>query len=164
MESKSFSQVTQDRITKPLNLKSLKTATINEPNLALAHDKTTVIHKDYSVPLGAGNIISNSKDMAVFLSALLTGKLIPIKEVHAMMKDLYPMFDKGNYYGKGIMLYDFNEINNTKNRWIGHSGGTENYKAIVVYDLQTKTIMAISINQNIPVEAVAYKLMELISK
>jgi len=164
IESKTFAQVAQDRIAKPLNLKSLKTATKNEPNLALAHNKASVVHKDYSVPLGAGNMLSNSKDMAVFLSALLTGKIIPINEVHAMMKDLYPMYDKGQYYGKGIMLYDFNEINKTKTRWIGHSGGTENYKAIVVYDLQTKIIMAISINENIPVEAVAYKLMELINK
>ncbi len=164
IESKTFSQIVKDRISEPLNLKTLKQATENSPNLALAHNKDTVIHKDYSVPLGAGNMISNSKDMAIFLSALLTGKIIPIKKVHNMMKDLYPMFDKGLYYGKGIMLYDFNEINQTNNSWIGHSGGTENYKAIVAYDIQTKTIIAISINENIPVEAVAYKLMELINK
>ena len=62
------------------------------------------------------------------------------------------------------MLYDFNVINQTNNSWIGHSGGTENYKAMVAYDFQTKAIIAISINENIPVEAVAYKLMELINK
>jgi len=62
------------------------------------------------------------------------------------------------------MLYDFNEINQTKNSWIGHSGGTENYKAIVAYNIQTKAIITISINENIPVEAVAYKLMELINE
>jgi len=164
IESKTFSQVVKDRISEPLNLKTLKTATKNAPNLALAHNKDSVIHKDYSVPLGAGNMISNSKDMAIFLSALLTGKIIPIKEVHNMMKDLYPMFGNGQYYGKGIMLYDFNEVNQTKNSWIGHSGGTENYKAIVAYDVQTKAMIAISINENISVESVAYKLMELINK
>ena len=164
IEPKTFGQVVKDRISEPLNLKTLKPATENSPNLALAHNKDSVIHKDYSVPLGAGNMISNSKDMAVFLSALLTGKIIPIKDVHNMMKDLYPMFDKGQYYGKGIMLYDFNEVNQTRNSWIGHSGGTENYKAIVAYDIKTKAIIAISINENIPVESVAYKLMELIHK
>ncbi len=163
-ESKSFGHIVKDRISEPLNLKTLKTAAQNEPNLALAHNKDSVIHKDYSVPLGAGNIISNSKDMAVFFSALLTGKIIPKKDVHTMMKDLYPMFDKGQYYGKGIMLYDFKEINQTNKVWIGHSGGTENYKAIVVYDIGTKVIIAVSINENIPVEAVAYKLLELIKE
>jgi D-alanyl-D-alanine carboxypeptidase len=164
IESKTFSQIVKDKISEPLNLKTLKPATENTPNLALAHIKDSVIDKDYSVPLGAGNIISNSKDMALFFSALLTGKIIPKKEIHNMMKDLYPMFDKGQYYGKGIMLYDFNEINQTKNIWIGHSGGTENYRAIVAYDIETKIIIAVSINENIPVEAVAYKLLELINK
>ncbi len=164
IESKTFSQVILDRISKPLNLKTLKAATKNEPNLALAHNKDSVIHKDYSILLGAGGLFSNSKDMAVFLSTLLTGKIIPLKNVHNMMKDLYPMFDNGQYYGKGIMLYDFNKINQTNTVWIGHSGGTENYRAILLYDTKSKIIMAISINENIPAQAVAYKLIELINK
>ncbi len=162
IESKTFSHVVESRIAKPLNLATLKTPTKDEPNLALAHDKGKVIHEDYSTIIGAGALISNSKDMATFLSALLTGKIIPIKDVHTMMKDLYPMFDKGQYYGRGIMLYDFNDINNTDNIWIGHSGGTENYRAILIYNVKTKVIMAISINDNIPVESVAVRLMELI--
>ncbi len=165
IESKTFSQIVDARIAKPLKLASLRTPRKDEPNLALAHDKDKVIHKDYSAILGAGGIVSNSKDMATFLSALLTGKVIPVRNVHAMMKDLYPMFNnKGLYYGRGIMLYDFNKLNKTNNIWIGHSGGTENYKAILVYDVKTKVIIAISINENIPVESVAGRLIELISE
>ena len=149
----------------PLNLKTLKVAPEYIPaNLALAHNKDAVIPKDSSGPLGAGNVIGNSKDMAVFLSALLGGKIIPIEMVQTTMRDLYPMFDKGSYYGNGIMLYDFKELNNTDNLWIGHSGGTENYKTIALYDVKSKAIMAISINQNIPAEAVANKLMEIITE
>ena len=164
LESKTLTQVVQDRIAKPLSLKSLKTASKNEPNLALAHEKGAVIREDYSIIAGAGGFVSNSKDMATFLSMLLTGKIIPVKDVHAMMKNLYPMFDKGLFYGRGIMLYDFNIINQTNKVWIGHSGGTENYKAILVYDTQSKVIMAISINDNTPVEAVVYKLMEVVNE
>jgi D-alanyl-D-alanine carboxypeptidase len=165
IESKTFEQIVNERITVPLNLKTLKVAPEDIPaNLALAHNKDTVIPKDSSGPLGAGNIISNSKDMAVFLSSLLAGKIIPIEMVHTMMKDLYPMFDKGQYYGNGIMLYDFKELNNTDNLWIGHSGGTENYKTLALYDVKSKVIMAISINQNFPAEAVANKLMEIITE
>ena len=164
-ESKTFEQVVKERIFLPLNLKTLRVAPEDIPaNLALAHNKDTVIPKDSSGPLGAGNIISNSKDMAVFLSSLLAGKIIPIERVHAMMKDLYPMFNKGQYYGNGMMLYDFNELNNTDNIWIGHSGGTENYKAILMFDIKSKIIMAISINENIPAEAVASRLMELVTE
>ena len=165
IESKTFEQVIKERIADPLNLTTLRVAPKDTPsNLALAHDKDIVITNNFSQPVGAGNIISNSKDMAVFLSALLTGKIIPIEMVHDMMKDLYPMFDKGLYYGKGIMLYDINDNNKTNTVWIGHSGGTETYKAIVAYDTQTKAIITISINQNFPAEAVAYKLMEIINE
>lgn len=164
VESKTFEQVVKEKISDSLHLKTLKASKEIPSNLALAHNKDTVIPKDSSGPLGAGNIISNSKDMAVFLSALLAGKIIPIEMVHNMMKDLYPMFDKGQYYGNGIMLYDFKELNNTDNLWIGHSGGTENYKTIALYDVKSKVIMAISINQNIPAEAVANKLMEIITE
>ncbi len=164
IEFNTFAQVVKDRITEPLNLKTLRTATKDDPNLALAHKKDLVIRKDYSSLLGAGGFVSNSKDMATFLSTLLTGKIIPIKEVYDMMKDLYPMFGGNHqYYGKGIMLYDFNAIDQTNNVWIGHSGGTENYKAILVYDTKSKVIIAISINENIPAETVAYKLMEIIN-
>lgn len=162
VESKPFNKIVEERISERLKLKTLSAPKKMPTNLAIAHNKDSIIRKDYSIPLGAGNIISNSKDMAVFFSALLTGKLIPLEEVHKMMKDLYPMYDNGQYYGKGIMLYDFNEINQTNNSWIGHSGGTENYKAIVAYDMQTEIIIAISINENIPVGAVVYKLLELI--
>ena len=164
IESKTFEQVVKERISDSLHLKTLKASKEIPSNLALAHNKDTVIPKDSSGPKGAGNIISNSKDIAVFLSALLAGKIIPVEMVHAMMKDLYPMFDKGQYYGNGIMLYDFKELNNTDNLWIGHSGGTENYKTIALYDVKSKVIMAISINQNIPAEAVANKLMEIITE
>lgn len=164
IESKAFAQVVKERISKPLKLNTLRAAIKDDPNLALAHNKGAVIHEDYSTLLDAGGFVSNSKDMATFLSALLTGKIIPIKEVYAMMKDLYPMFDKGHYYGRGIMLYDFNDIDNTNDVWIGHSGGTENYKAILLYDTKSKVIMAISINDNTPVSAVAYQLMKVINK
>ncbi|HHD78655.1 MAG TPA: class A beta-lactamase-related serine hydrolase, partial [Epsilonproteobacteria bacterium] len=163
IESKTFSQIIKDRIAKPLHLTTLRTPIKDEPNLALAHDKDKVIHEDYSAILGAGGLVSNSNDMAIFLSALLTGKMIPLNDVHDMMKDLYPMFDKGLYYGRGIMLYDFNDMNQT-NEWIGHSGGTEHYRAILIYDTKSKVIMAISINQKIPVEAVANQLMKEINK
>jgi D-alanyl-D-alanine carboxypeptidase len=162
IESKTLAKVVQERIAKPLHLKSLRIASKNEPHLALAHNKGAVIREDYSILSGVGGIVSNSKDMATFLSALLTGKIIPVKDVHSMMKNLYPMFDKGQYYGRGIMLYDFNKINQTNKVWIGHSGGIENYRAILLYDTQSKSIMAISINDNTPVEAVAYKLIEVI--
>ena len=111
-----------------------------------------------------GSMVSNTKYMALFLYSLLTGKYLPIQIVHNMLKELYPMFNSGQYYGNGIMLYEFNEINNTPNQWIGHSGGTDNYKAILAYDIKTKIICAISVNQNISVEAIAFSMIDKINE
>ena len=161
IEAKSFTQIVEERITSPQNLSSMRILEQKEQpdNLALAHKQSSVVETHYSMPLGAGNMVSNSKDMSLFLYSLLTGKYLPIHIVHNMLKELYPMFNNGQYYGYGIMLYDFNEINSTPNQWIGHSGGTENYKAILMYDIKTKTICAISVNQNISVEAIAFSMI-----
>lgn len=166
IESKSLAEIVYEKITSPQNLSSLKVLEPKElpQNLALAHKNGEVINTNYSMPLGAGNIVSSSKDMAFFFSALLTGKYVSIQTVHKMLDELFPMFDNGQYYGKGMMLYDFKEINNTKSVWIGHSGGTENYRAILIYDFETRAICAISVNQNIAVEAIANRIIALIDE
>ncbi|WP_111309799.1 serine hydrolase domain-containing protein [Confluentibacter sediminis] len=166
IEGKSFSQIVHERIALPQNLAAMDVLKQDEKpeNLALAHIKDSVVNTHFAMPLGAGNMVSNSKDMAVFLASLLTGKYLPIKMVHNMLLELYPMFNKGQYYGSGIMLYDFKEINNTQNQWIGHSGGTENYKAILVYDIKTKTVCAITVNQNISVEAIAFSMIDKLNE
>jgi D-alanyl-D-alanine carboxypeptidase len=166
VEAKGFGQIVHERITAPQNLSSMKILEQNKQpiNLALAHNLNLIVETHYSMPLGAGNMVSNSKDMALFLYSLLTGKYIPIHIVHDMLKELYPMFNNGQYYGNGIMLYEFNDINNTQNQWIGHSGGTENYKAILAYDIKTKTICAVSVNQNISVEAIAFSMIGKINE
>lgn len=166
IEAKSFEEIVKERITTPQNLSSMRILQEKEQpnNLALAHNQNTIVETHYSMPLGAGNMVSSSKDMALFLYSLLTGKYLPSEMVHDMLKELYPMFNNGQYYGNGIMLYEFNEINNSENQWIGHSGGTDNYKSILAYDIKTKIICAISVNQNISVEAIAFSMIGKINE
>lgn len=162
IENKSFQEIVKDRIARPEQLSSLRVLNLGElpNNLALAHYNNTTITTEYSVPLGAGNIVANSKDMVLFFYALLVGKYLPIETVHGMLANLYPMFNDGMYYGNGIMLYDFDKINGSSQEWIGHSGGTENYKAVLAYDTNTGVICAVSVNQNISAEAIAFILMK----
>lgn len=162
IERTSFAKIIEQRISKPLHLASLRVLEPGEQpaNLALAHENGQIAPEAFSVPLGAGNLISNAKDIVVVLYALLTGKLGPVTQVYNRFNDLYPMFDKGSYYGKGIMVTDFSELTGTKDIWIGHSGGTQTYRALVIYDVATKTFAAISTNQHISVEAVTRKLLE----
>nr|WP_199075977.1 serine hydrolase domain-containing protein [Pedobacter sp. ASV19] len=164
VEGISFAKIIEQRISRPLHLTSLRVLDPGEKpvNLALAHENGQIAAEAYSVPLGAGNIISNAREMVIILYALLTGKLGPAAQVYSRFNDLYPMFDKGSYYGKGVMVTDFSELTGEKKLWIGHSGGTQTYRALVVYDVATKAFVAVSINQHVSVEAVARKLLEQI--
>ncbi|EHQ26110.1 serine hydrolase domain-containing protein [Mucilaginibacter paludis] len=160
-EGKPFDELIRDRIAVPLHLTSLRALKPHEQpaNLAVAHENGQIVKEDYSVPLGAGNIVSNASDMVILLYSLMTGKLGPVAQVHDRLKDLYAMPDTGTWYGRGMMLYDFNEITNTDDLWIGHSGGTQTYRALLVYDTASKTFIAVAINAHISVEAVARKLL-----
>ncbi|MCW3483921.1 serine hydrolase domain-containing protein [Chitinophaga nivalis] len=162
IEKKTFAQIVQDRMATPFHLASLRVLMPQErpDNLAIGHVDGYTIMEDYSTPLGAGNIISNAKDMVLLLHALLTGQISSLPMTKERLHDLYPMFDKGMYYGRGMILSDFHEINQTKNYWIGHNGGTEDYRALVVYDVATKAFVAVAVNQQVPVEAIAGKLLE----
>lgn len=161
IEQKPFSEIVSQRIAIPLGLKSLKALGPNEfpSNLVIPAVTDTTIQNNYSTPLGAGNVVGNSQDLAVFLANFMTGKFIPQTAIVGMLNDLYGMYDVGMYTGEGIMLYDFGEINQTPQTWIGHSGGIENYKAVLVYDVRTRIICAVSISQNLPAEAVARMLI-----
>lgn len=166
IEGKPFDRIVAERIAAPLNLTTFRALKPKEAplNLAPGHLNGRPVKRDRSIPLGAGNIVSNARDMALFLSALLSGNLVPKIMVHEMLGDLYPMYDAGTYYGKGIMLFDFSEINGSDGVWIGHSGGTEDYKAVAVYDTGTQIVVAVAINENKPAEAVAYDLVQMILK
>ncbi len=165
IENKSFAQIVQERIVIPFGLQSLKVLMPNEitNNLALAHSGDSIVCRNYATPLGAGNIVCNSYDMAKLLYILLSGQLLPKTSLQTMLGDLYPMFGSTQqYYGRGVMVYNFKAIDSTVNLWLGHSGGTENYKAILAYDVKTKAIIAIAINDNVSAEAVAYKLFAIL--
>lgn len=164
IEGKSFAQIVQDRIASPLHLNSLKVLAPKERpvNMALAHANGKIVTEDYSVPLGAGDVVSNARDMVVLLYSLMAGKTGPVIDVYDRLRNLYPMPDKGMYYGNGIMLSDFNEITGKNDLWIGHTGGTETYRALVVYDTRSKTFIAIAVNAHVSVEACALKLLSLL--
>ncbi|WP_162847045.1 hypothetical protein [Mucilaginibacter gracilis] len=51
------------------------------------------------------------------------------------------------------------KINHTDDLWIGHSGGTQTYRALLVYDTASKTFIAVAINAHISAVTVARKLL-----
>ncbi|CAG5006660.1 hypothetical protein DYBT9275_03871 [Dyadobacter sp. CECT 9275] len=99
--------------------------------------------------------------MAVLLFALLNGTVIPKATVAARLQDLYPMPDKGMFYGRGMMVTDFMEIAGQPDQWVGHTGGTETYRALLIYDIKTKIFLAVSVNAHVSVEAISRKLLSV---
>lgn len=164
-EQRSFAEIVQSRIALPLGLSSVQALEKQAlpGNLALAHDSSgQVVPEDFSVPLGAGNIAANAGDMARLLLGVMSGRLQPASDMAARLADLYPMFDAGMYYGRGIILTDFSELTGDPALWIGHTGGTETYRALLIYDVHTKVFLAVAVNAHIPVEAIARKLLDVV--
>lgn len=164
IDNRSYAESVEQRIAAPLHLSSLKALSdgIMPNNLAKGHTANGLPeYEDYSVPLGAGNIVSNAKDMVVFLFALMNGSIIPKAIVASRLHDLYPMPDKGMFYGQGMMVTDFADINGEQDLWIGHTGGTETYRALLIFDVHTKIFLAVSVNAHISVEAISRKLLSV---
>ena len=165
IEGKTFPEIINERISVPYHLTSMKALLPSElpQNLALAHKNGVVEPTVYSLPLGAGSIVSNAADMSLLLYNLLCGKILPKHMVCEMLKDLYSMFNnKFEFYGDAIMFYDFSVDNQPYGMWIGHAGGTENYNAIVAYQAKLKSFVAVSISQKVPAEAVAFRIQAIL--
>lgn len=164
-DQQSYAEALKRRLTNPLALSSLRalTAAAVPANLALAHDRDMkFVDEKFAVPLGAGNIAGNAKDMVSLLYAIMNGKVVSSAVLNERLKNLYPMFEQGMYYGKGIMITDFKEINGASGFWIGHSGGTESYRALLIYDVRTKVFLSVAVNAHVSVEAIAGKLLSFI--
>ena len=105
---------------------------------------------------------TSAHDMVLFWQALLGGRIVPPRTVDQAFARLYPMFEPGMYYGRGVMLTEFTGKNNEKVAWLGHSGGTPGIKAVVAYDPAISCFLAVAINGNVSAEATANKLRDVV--
>lgn len=123
---KSFSEICQDKIFKPLALKNtylFQDPTDQTPK-ALYYKSSELNIPKAMTSFGAdGGIVSNSREMLVFIEAFFTGKLFPspeIKKLQEWNKIFFPMQS-----GVGIHLFKlpwFLNPTGTVPYFIGHSG------------------------------------------
>jgi D-alanyl-D-alanine carboxypeptidase len=73
------------------------------------------------------------------------------------------MFDKGTFYGRGVMLYDVPGKDGGRMMWLGHSGGAPGYKAIVAYSAEANAYVAVALNNDASAEATANLLLKALS-
>ena len=114
---------------------------------------------DPSLPFGAGIIVGSARDMVLFWQALLSHRLLSSTTLERAFARLYPMFDNGQYYGLGVMLYEFDDHGRHR-RWLGHSGGAPGFKAVVAMDLESRAVVAVAVNADASAEASANLLLK----
>jgi len=162
VEARPFHEVVTGRIIQRLKLAQTIAMAPKRPpaSLATGHvNRKPDADFEPTTPFGAGNIAASAHDMVVFWHAYLTGKLLSKPAVEQAFARLYPMFDAGTFYGRGVMLYEFPSKEGQTSIWLGHSGGTPGLKSVIAYDINSKTCVAVAINGNVSAEAAANKLL-----
>ncbi|WP_415328414.1 serine hydrolase domain-containing protein [Chryseobacterium sp. MMS23-Vi53] len=140
---KSYAQLIQDKIAKPLKLTLTKVGGKINPaeNQALSYnyegDKYVAWQEtDMSVPIGAGNIISTPTELLKFIIGLENGKLI----TKASLKEMKNYVDN---YGFGLTKVPFG------GSWgFGHNGGIDQFRSVLYYFPDLKVAISFVTNQS----------------
>jgi len=167
IEGRPLHEVVRSRIIQPFGLTETIAFLPDRPpkELALGHvggkpDRNF----EPTTPFGAGNIGASARDMVVFWQSVLAGRILrPQTVVHAYAQ-LYPMFEQGLFYGRGVMLTEFTDTDKEKVVWLVHSGGTPGIKALIAYDLNSRIFLAVAINGNVSAEAAANRLRKIVKE
>jgi len=85
--------------------------------------------------------------------------LTGIPALRHAFEHLYPMYDPGTFYGRGVMVIEF-EDGDRQNLWLGHGGGTPSAKAVIAYDTASHVFIAVAINGDVSTEAAANRLLK----
>ena len=117
-----------------------------------------------TTPYAAGNVVATAADMIEFWQALLGAKLLKAETVRSQFQRLYPMFDQGAFYGRGVMLYDVPIDGSRRLTWLGHGGGAPGSKALVVYSVDARAFVAVALNNDGSAEATVNLLLKALNQ
>ena len=127
IDEKTFDQLFEDRITKPLGLNNTHYGSKIDvsKNEALSYVKKgewdLSMESDMSIPLGAGGIVSTAADLNKFMYALFKGQIVSDSSVKKMM-------ELKDNYGMGLFRFPF-----YSNWAFGHNGGIDGFQSNSVY-------------------------------
>ncbi len=107
-------------------------------------------------PYAAGSVVGSAEAMAAYWLDTLRGERLPTEIVLAQYAQLYPMFDEHTWYGLGVMAYT--PTDNTT--WLGHSGGTREMSAVLLWMPEHELVVAVShTGTESRAEAIAHRLV-----
>ncbi|OUS76154.1 serine hydrolase [Paenibacillus sp. MY03] len=113
IEGKPYSDILAEQIFRPLGM--------DDSYLMLHHgDPSDIIgiyingidysgKKALSVDWAGGGIVTTMKDLLLFMRALEAGDIVS-ENVYGEMSDFAHKYEKGIYYGLGMMYFDFSEL------------------------------------------------------
>ncbi|MCK0109521.1 beta-lactamase family protein [Flavobacteriaceae bacterium S0825] len=142
IEKKSYKQVLEERITKPLGLKNTYYGSeidiTNNESLSYYYEDDNSLHEakqaHLSNPGGAGGIVSNPSDLVVFMNALFSDKL--------MSKNSFKIMTTINdEYGSGIL-----SAKKAGLTLFAHNGRIDFFQSMLVYMPELKTAIALNAN------------------
>jgi len=141
IENKSYSQILESRIIKPLELKRTeygkKINTDNNEALSYSkewYDWELEPETNMSAPSGAGALVSTPAEVNIFIQSLFSGELVS-------ETSLYKMIDFKQRTGLGLFKFSFSDIGG-----FGHGGSIDGFRSIVVYFPREKFSITILAN------------------
>lgn len=135
-----FFKILEEQIAMPLNLESTSIFTASDPakGESFSYNYTGKwikdVETDPSIPLGAGAIASDIKDLNTFIHALFSGKLISEKNLSFMME-----IKEG--FGRGMFSFPYYE-----KKSYGHTGGIDGFRSFLAYFPEEKATIAVLSN------------------
>ncbi|MBD8497898.1 serine hydrolase domain-containing protein [Paenibacillus arenosi] len=142
IEKQSYAAILEKRIFKPLGM--------NDSYLLFYQDKPADILGFYidgvdysdkqalSVDWAGGGVVTTMDDLLTFMVALEDGTLLS-DEVYKQMTDFTHDYDKGIYYGMGMMYFDFSELSFLLGSMSDVYGGVGVTGSYVLYDKEKET-------------------------
>jgi D-alanyl-D-alanine carboxypeptidase len=163
VEGQPYHAVVNRRIAERLDLSTLralapKEAPADVAPLVPADGTTPQIAPSW--PFAAGAVVGSADDMLRFWHALLARRLLSEEHTARMFDPLYPMFDRGTWYGRGVMLYELPDRSGGTTTWLGHSGGTPGAKAVIAYAPAAQAFVAVALSGDGSAEASAHLLLQ----
>ncbi len=101
----------------------------------------------------AGGVVSNASDLAIWIKALVSGRLFDAQYQRRWISSLRPEDPKkpqGQQYGYGIILLSWG-----KNSMYYHGGETAGYNSFIGYDPANKVTLVVWTNLTVSVDEVA---------
>jgi D-alanyl-D-alanine carboxypeptidase len=138
--NEKFANLLNDKIVKVLKLKNTYLGTKIRTNFQEAYSYKFVQQfeleqeTDMSIPIGAGAVVSNPKDLTIFAEGLFKSKLISKKSLK-LMKTINGSF------GMGLFVLPFYD-----KAGYGHTGGIDGFSSIFGYFEKDKIAYAINSN------------------